>query len=68
MNIMPEYPEIVEELIEQTKAGKLRYFELSSFVSGPSLNSSYLVGNFNMDRKESEGILKGVGRIDRKRG
>jgi len=62
---MPKNPEIIEELIEQTESHELRYFDLSSFMSGPSLNSSHLVGNFQIDWKESERILKDVGRIER---
>ena len=61
---MPEYPEIITELIKRAESDELRHFDLSSFMSGSSLNSSHLVGNFQIDWKESERILKDVKMIE----
>lgn len=38
---MQKYPEIIAELIRQAKSDEIRHFDLSSFISGPSLEDVF---------------------------
>ncbi|MBW2114464.1 MAG: hypothetical protein JRH04_06350, partial [Deltaproteobacteria bacterium] len=41
MNIMPNHPEIIEELIEQAESDRLLHFNFSEFMQGPPLDEIY---------------------------
>jgi hypothetical protein len=38
---MSEYPEMITEMIKMTESGKLQYFNLSEFMSGPPLDEVF---------------------------
>ena len=41
MKIMAEYPEIITEMTKRAESHELRHFDLSSFMSGPSLEQVF---------------------------